>query len=209
MKQTLIVLGSVLLMATAANAQKGSVYIGGNAGFGSSKVKSEVGGNSNDLSKQTNWSFSPEIGTFLTDNVQLGIALSAGGGKSDNMSNPATITKSNHYGATLYGRHFFGKEAFKPFVGLNVSAAPGNSETKLGNAITAESKTFNYGANLNAGFGYALSKRVTAVGSFGVLGYSSVSSTNKQTDVKITTNNFGLDAGTLGNRFTVGVYYTL
>jgi hypothetical protein len=50
------------------------------------------------------------------------------------------------------------------------------------------------------------------IGSFGVLGFDST--TSGKDDVaagttKTVTNSFGLDASTLGNRFTVGFYYTL
>jgi hypothetical protein len=73
---------------------------------------------------------------------------------------------------------------------------------------SVETSLFTFGANLNAGFAYALAPRVTVVGSFGALGFQSETEKNKATDVKKTTNSFGLDASSLGNRFTVGVYYT-
>lgn len=176
---TLVILGSI-----AANAQKGSWYAGGNVGLNSSKVK-------NSDTKSSSWNFSPEIGTFLTDHVQLGAGLTLLGSKIGD------TYKSSQTGATVYSRYFFGSNSFRPFVGLNVSALPGKVTN---NNVEKDMNAF--GANINAGFGYALSPKITAVGSFGMLGFSTV----KAGDV--TTNNFGLEAGTLGERFNVGIYYT-
>lgn len=209
MKTKTILLSAFALVSLSATAQKGSWYLGGNAGLSSSQNKREVSGTSSDNGKSTSWSFSPEFGTFLTNNVQVGIGLTLTGSKSDNQSTPTPgINRNNSYGATLYSRYFFGKEAFKPFVGINVSAAPGKSEYTFG-ASTSESKTFSFGANFNAGFGYAISKRFTTVGSFGFLGYSHLTSEQVGSNVKNKTSTFGLDAGTLGHRFNVGFYYTI
>ena len=174
-----IVLGSI-----GAKAQQGSWYAGGNVGLSSSSVK-------NSDTKSSSWNFSPEVGTFLTDNVQLGVGLTLLGSKNGD------AYKTSQTGATVYSRYFFGSNAFRPFVGVNVSALPGKMTN---NGIERDFTSF--GANLNAGFGYALSPKITAVGSFGALGFSSTKSGD------VTTNTFGLNAGTLGERFNVGIYYT-
>ena len=110
-------------------------------------------------------------------------------------------------GATVYSRYFIGEGNFRPFVGVNAFVLPGNEKATLGN-VTTTTKLMNYGANLNAGFGYGLSPRVTVVGSFGALGFNETISEVKGSNVKVKTSSFGLDAGSLGNRFNVGVYYT-
>lgn len=209
MKTKTILLSAFALVSISATAQKGSWYLGGNAGLSTSQDKREAGNVTSNEGKTTRWTFSPEIGTFLTDRVQLGLGITLAGSKVDDQDSPTPgVTRNNSYGATLYSRYFFGKEAFKPFVGVNVSAAPGKSKYTEGN-FTSESETFNFGANINAGFGYAISKRFTAVGSFGFLGYEYESSEVTGSNVKNKTSTFGLDAGTLGNRFTVGFYYTI
>ncbi|MES1220756.1 MAG: outer membrane beta-barrel protein [Bacteroidota bacterium] len=205
--KTLFLVGIILTISAASKAQTGSWYVGGNVGFSSSQSKLSVGSTSDNTGKKSGWSFSPEIGTFLTDHIQLGLGLTFSGSKNNDQQFPETVVTTNSYGGTLYSRYFFGKDAFKPFVGVNVSALPGKSKTAYGNTST-ESKTFDFRSNINAGFGYALSKKVTAVGSFGFLGFES--NTEKMSGgAKSTTRSFGLDAGTLGNRFTVGIYYTL
>lgn len=183
--------------------------MGGNAGLSSSQNKRTAGGITTEEGKNTSWSFSPEVGTFLTEHLQLGLGLTLTGSKFDDQDTPTPgITKSNSLGATLYSRYFFGKEAFKPFVGVNVTAAPGKSKYTEG-SFTSESETFGFGANINAGFGYAISKRFTTIGSFGFLGYNQNTTEVTGTNVKNKTSSFGLDAGTLGSRFNVGFYYTI
>ena len=207
MKTKIILLSAFAFATLSVNAQKGSWYVGGNAGLSSSKNKYSNGTTTVEGAKSTNWIFSPEIGTFITNHIQLGIGATVAGNKTDNNSNPVNIYKNTSYGGTLYSRYFFGKEAFKPFVGLNVLAMSGGSKTTIGNVTSDGPDNFTFGSNINAGFGYAISKRFTTVGSFGFLGFTS--NTQKSGNNKNTSTNFGLDAGTLGNRFTVGFYYTL
>lgn len=205
MNKNVSLFAAFILFSIAVNAQKGSYYVGGAAGFSSSQNKYDNGITTADGAKTTTWNFSPEVGTFLTNHIQLGLGITLVGSKSNNPSAPTSVvTKQSSYGGTLYGRYFFGEGNFKPFVGVNVSALPGKYTSTLSTDAT---KTFNFEANLNAGFGYALSKKVTAVGSFGTLGYSRA--TSKLGSYKSITNSFGLNANTLGNRFTVGMYYTL
>jgi len=200
---------------TFAQAQKGSWYIGGNVGFSSSKDKTDVGGTSTDGPKTTTWTFSPEVGTWLSDKVQVGIGLTLGGSKLEGVDDGITTTHTSSItGATLYGRYWFMPgSSFRPFIGLNISGLPGSEKVETKGTVTTEVKysTFDLGANINAGFGYALSPKFTVVGSFGFIGFESSSTKLKDSnpEIKTTTTSFGLDAGTLGNRFTVGVYYTL
>ncbi|MGI4869993.1 MAG: outer membrane beta-barrel protein [Janthinobacterium lividum] len=209
----LIVTAALTCGAFAAHAQKGSVYVGGQAGFNSSSTTDDYKGTSTTTNKQSNWNFSPEVGTFLTDQVQLGVGFVFSGSKS---SAPYNIgadrsTSINRYGGTVYSRYFFGAGNFRPFVGLNVQVLPGSETDESGGVINTSTKysTFDFGTNLNAGFGYGLTKRLAVVGSFGTFGFQSSSKKRDDIDSKTTTTNFGLDANTLGNRFTVGIYYTL
>ncbi|NML65970.1 outer membrane beta-barrel protein [Hymenobacter sp. RP-2-7] len=206
---------ALALGALAAQAQQGSFYVGGQAGFNSTTTTANNSGTSATTSKLNNYSFSPEVGTFFTNQVQFGVGFTFSGSKQENPN--ATVigttlsTTINRYGGTVYSRYFFGEGNFRPFVGVNVSLLPGNSTIEtVGRVtpVTTESSTLDFGANINAGFGYGLTKRLTVVGSFGTFGYQSSTSKEKGTDNKITTTNFGLNANTLGNLFTVGVYYT-
>lgn len=208
----LILTASLLLSAAAASAQQGSFYIGGQAGFNSRSTKVDNGNSTTTTGKSDNYSFSPEVGTFLTNNVQLGAGFTFSGSTQENLlpTTGTAQTKTKRFGATVYSRYFFGEGNFRPFLGLNVSALPGNSTVESGGLpnTTTKYNTLDLGANLNAGFGYGLSERLTVVGSFGTFGFQRSTSEEKGSDVKITTNDFGLNVNTLGNLFTVGIYYT-
>ncbi len=202
---------ALVLSALTAHAQKGSLYIGGQAGFNNTTTTADNGSISTTTSKLSNWSFSPEVGTFLSNQLQLGVGFTFSGSRQEtpaNGINMAAIT--NRYGGTAYSRYFFGEGNFRPFVGLNVSVLPGNSRTENTGAVNSTTRysTFDFGTNLNAGFAYGLNKRLAVVGSFGTFGFQRSTSKQDNTNNKTTTTNFGLNANTLGNLFTVGVYYT-
>jgi len=201
------------LSASAVHAQKNSFYIGGQAGFNSTSTDVENNGNTTTTSKSNNYSFSPEVGTFLTNQVQLGVGFTFSGSRQETPATLTTIgltTNINRYGGTIYSRYFFGEGNFRPFIGLNASVLPGNSTAEYtGTGSTIRANTLDLGANLNAGFGYGLTKRVTLVGSFGTFGFQRTTSKQEGNNVKTTTNNFGLNANTLGNLFNVGLYFTL
>ncbi|MFK7115610.1 outer membrane beta-barrel protein [Flavobacterium oreochromis] len=120
MKNFLI--ATAILITSSAFAQKGSFYVGGQVGYSSTKTKVE----STTLSEGTTWNFSPEVGTFLTNNIQLGVGFTTQGTKRDIQNREE---KENQYGGTIYSRYFFGEgsNAFRPFVGVNVGLLPGNS----------------------------------------------------------------------------------
>jgi len=190
------------LYSLNAFSQKGSFYIGGSGGFSSRTFsKSDI--------KSTSWNFSPEVGTFLTDNVQVGIGVKLKGTKSINVSDfqqskyDYTETAT---GASIYGRYFFKPgSSFRPFVGLNVDILPEKQKYDFAdNSKNIESKVFNLGANLNAGFSYAIAPRWSVLGSFATLGFNRSKPKNSDN----VTTDFGLDINTLGNRFTIGFYYS-
>jgi len=194
---------TVMTLSISATAQKGSFYIGGSGGFNNRSF------NKSDL-KSTSWNFSPEVGTFLTDNVQVGVGVKFSGLKNAGLTNSQLLKYEyveSSTGATLYGRYFFKPgNAFRPFVGLNVDILP--SKVKFDyedNSQDSESKVFDLGANLNAGFSYALTSKWSVLGSFAALGFNR----SKAEGSDVVTTDFGLNINTLGNRFTIGFYYTL
>lgn len=182
-------------VSTFSFAQKGSWYIGGNAGFSSYSAKSR----STTITKATRWSFSPEVGTWFSDHVQAGVGLTLRGTDYSE----SAFADEIFTGGTLYGRYWWKPgSTFRPFAGLNIPILPGK---RTENNI--ETNIFNVGANLNAGFGFALSPRVTAVGSLALLGFNS--QTSKVSGIKLTENNFDFMVNSLGQRFDIGIYLTL
>lgn len=193
-----IILASILFFGTNAYGQKGSWYLGGSAGF---SMGTTTQGNT--TVKRSSWSASPEIGTFLTDHIQLGLGITSSGSHTDFMTSGSL--KNLQFGGTVYSRYLFGDGAFKPFLGISAGYLYGESRTSPGNS-TSNISTIN--ASFSAGFAYYVTPRIGIFGSVGVLGY-----TNNRTVANgvpdVVMNDFGFNASTLGNRFTIGMYYTI
>jgi hypothetical protein len=200
MKKTLILI-SMIVVSFASMAQQGSWYIGGLAGFSSSKDEDAGSGVE---SVSSSWAFAPEIGTFLRDDIQLGLALGITGSKQT-FDGDDTF-KSTSIDPTIYGRKFFGvTDNFSVFTGLYLSFI---SETDTDYNPTVEFKTSGFGARVGVGVAYALAPRFTAVGQYGLLGFES---TKTKVDGDETSSNTSFDFGvnTIGaSVFNIGIYYT-
>jgi hypothetical protein len=192
-----IILLATIISGATAYGQKGDWYIGGGAGFSSTTTES-----GQQTVKRLSWSLSPEVGTFVTDHIQLGLGATA----SNVNYNPTTGSSygSSQLGGTVYSRYLFGDLPFKPFAGINASYMAGRTKPFLSGS---EVKSDLIQINLNAGFAYYLTPRISVFGSVGVLGYTNtrIHSAGYSDEV---TNDFGLNLNTMGNRFTIGMYYT-
>jgi len=200
MKKALIMI-SMVAMSSVAFAQQGSWYIGGLAGFSSSKSEDSGSGLE---SVNSSWWFSPEAGTFLKDDIQLGVALGIGGSK--NTFDGDDVSKSTQIDPTIYSRKFFKiTDNFSTFAGLYLSFI---SEKNTDYGPTVETTTSGFGARLGAGVAFALSPRFTAVGQYGVLGFQSTKDKVDGDEVSKNTDfDFGVNT-TGGSVFNVGIYYT-
>lgn len=200
MKKALILM-AMIAVSSVVMAQQGSWYIGGLAGFSSSKDEDAGSGVE---SVTTSWAFSPEIGTFLKDDIQLGIALGLGGSK-DKVDDD-DVSKSTEIDPTIYGRKFFKlTDNFSTFAGLYVSLI---SEKTTNYGPTVEITTSGFGARVGVGVAYALSPRFTAVGQYGLLGFESTKDKVDGDEVSNSTDfDFGVNT-TGGSVFNVGIYYT-
>ena len=171
---------------------------GGSAGFSMGSTTQ-----ANTTMKRSSWSASPEVGTFLTDHIQVGLGITSGGSSND--FSPANNVKTLQFGGSVYGRYLFGEKAFRPFLGISGSFLAGQNRTSPSGART-DLNTIN--ASFSAGFAYYVTPRIGIFGSIGVLGYTYSHEIFPSTPSR-TTNDFGFNASTLGNRFTIGMYYTI
>ncbi|WP_300662536.1 outer membrane beta-barrel protein [Fluviicola sp.] len=200
MKKILFILTLTTAATTYAQdySQKGSWYLGGSAGF---SMGSTTQGNT--TFKRSSWLASPEVGTFLTDHIQVGLGITSGGSSND--FSPANNVKTLQFGGSVYGRYLFGEKAFRPFLGISGSFLAGQNRSYPGAGRT-DLNTIN--ASFSAGFAYYVTPRIGIFGSIGVLGYT-YSREIFPTAPSRVTNDFGFNATTLGNRFTIGMYYTI
>jgi hypothetical protein len=201
MKKTLVLM-SMVIVSFVSTAQQGSWYIGGLVGISSSKDEDAGSGVE---STTTSWAFSPEFGTFLQDDIQLGIALGLGGSKEK--FDGDDVSKSTQINPTIYGRKFFSiTDNFSTFAGLYLSLI---SEKTTDYGPTVETTTSGFGARVGVGVAYALSPRFTAIGQYGLLGFRSTKDKVDGDEISNSTDfDFGVNT-TGGSVFNVGLYYTI
>jgi hypothetical protein len=212
MKKVLVLI-SMIALSSAVIAQKGSWYMGGVAGYGSTTKK-----DANDKKNvTTNWAFGPEVGTFLKDDIQLGIALGLDG--STSKYDGTEYAKSSGFNPTLYIRKFYKiTDSFSTFAGLYLNYISGTETDTDEQGDKVESKNTGFGASIGIGVAYALSPRFTAVGQYGLMGYKSVNNkvagndtgTDSGFDIGVNTvggSSFAQGNGS-GSVFNVGIYYT-
>ena len=211
MKKQILVL-MIVLISSVTYAQKGSWYIGGVAGYGTNTIE-PTGGTKTVTSS---WAFGPEIGTFLKNDIQLGFILGLNGSteKDDD------VKTSDFFGfsPTIYVRKFKKvTDNFSCFTGLYFNYLSGES-TDFTSTPEEKFKGSGFGISLGIGAAYALSPRFTAVGQYGLLGYSSITykqddtETGKESDFNVGVNTVGSSSFVQGNGsgavFNIGIYYT-
>src|ERR1041385_8788440 len=157
MKRSLLILSAMLMMSMAAMAQKGSFYLGGSVGYSSSTDKPTGGVNT----VSTSWSFAPEPGTFLKDDIQLGLALGLSGSSVKVANNK--MQTSTTFSPTVYTRKFFKlTDNFSLFAGAYLNYLSGTS-TDYTSSPSVKTTESGIAIRLGAGVAYALSPRFTAV----------------------------------------------
>jgi hypothetical protein len=211
MKKTLWIM-IMLASSTFALAQKGSWYIGGVVGYGFTTFKAPNGNKSGN----SNWAFGPEGGTFLKDDIQLGLALGISGSTTTN--NSTDTETSTYISPTIYTRKFFKiTDNFSTFAGLYLTYTSGKT-TDYTSTPSTESTQTGIGLRLGIGVAYALSPRFTAVGQYGLMGYQSLTNKTNGTETG-TDSSFDFGVNTVGSSslnqgngsgavFNIGIYYT-
>jgi hypothetical protein len=197
----------VLIFLASITFAQGSWYIGGVAGYGSNTYKPDTG----DEITTNSWAFGPEIGTFPKKDLQVGFILGLNG-SMDEQGDEKTTT--SYFTPTLYVRRFKSVgDALSVFGGLYLNYSSGKMDDN-GDETTGS----GVGINLGIGVAYALSPRFTAVGQYGLLGYSSTTYKSngdeyaKENDFTFGVNTVGSSSFSQGNGsgsvFNIGIYYT-
>jgi len=142
----------IITCSLEAQINKGSLLLGGNVGFSTSKAK--------DTSLQNNGvSVSPVVGIAVKENIVVGISFSYGQGK-DNLSLPNFKSERTSYGAGVFVRKYIplGK-------GFYLFGEAGLSYQNYSSTYTYPSqatglKVQTIGINLYPGVSYAISKKL-------------------------------------------------
>jgi len=208
MKKTILLI-SFVVFAMVSMAQKGSWYLGGLVGYSSSTDKDDSTGVK---IVGSTWSVSPEIGTFLTKSVQLGLVVGLDGSSGKVGSNKDYTSIS--FSPTLYTRYFFKlTDNFSAFTGVYVSFISGTNKYysySTGSEVEKKGTHLGFGVRLGIGVAYAFSPRFTAVAQYGLAGFSSIAYKDKDGDKRNTVSAFDVGVNTVGTGsvFNIGLYYT-
>lgn len=205
MKKTSLFL-AMLIVSAVAMAQTGSWYVGGQLGFSSDKSEDF---NNNQVSKISSYNFSPEVGMFLKDDISVGFALNFSSNKDDNDVSNTNYTKNSITSPVLYVRKFWAiEDVFSAFVGLDVNFSTGSVKQNVNDVLTTTDKISGFGANANVGIAFPLGERFTAVGKYGIFGYTSTTYKDDAGVKQDTDSQFGFGVNSLGSVFNIGLYYT-
>ncbi len=214
--------GSVAMMSQA-QMTKGNMYLGGMVGFTSSKYVSDYDTMNTADSKVMSWSFSPEFGYFVSDDLSIGIGLGLGGSTyTDNKPGGGLKTwenKASDVSLLLNVRKYFpATDNFSLFAGANFNWGSGNvdmtSTPNVGAATTDNRKTAMMGLGVNAGLMYNITPKIMLFGQWAPgLGWSSSKTTIKNAgDPKETvqqSSEIGLNINTFGTPFNIGMFFVL
>ena len=178
----LLVLGAFALFG-AMNAQetsegfaKGSTFVTGAVGFGSSSY---------DEAKTSGFTFSPSVGHFVSENIAVGARLGFSNLTEDDGEDKI---KSNEFSAGLFGRYYWMPASkFSIFAELGVDYM--NTSEDSGVSGAEKFKTNGFGFAFAPGINYFLNNHFALEAKWGVLGFNSV-----KADVEgaKATNNFNL-----------------
>src|SRR5688500_5274887 len=100
MKKISLLLTGIAFFSLIASAQipKGSIWLGGNIGFSTSKEEGGID------SKHSSYSISPAIGTAIKENTILGVQFNFSQYKNENLNGEQVV---QYMGADLFERKYW------------------------------------------------------------------------------------------------------
>jgi len=182
MKRIMLLVASLYISMNAySQFEKGNMLVGGSLGANISSNRTKNGGNSTLNSRSSNFSFSPQFGVFIIDNLAIGggMGLSTGSTKADDSS-----FKSTSHEVTIepMARYYFQKGIF-----LQGKFIFGNARTKETNDGGSNTDITMYnvsGWSMSAGYAYFINNHVAIEPQlgYGAKGYKNRESDNKSVD---------------------------
>lgn len=168
MKKIVLSVAAVFAFGFAAQAQevesgfgysKGDVFLSGSIGFGSNKYTEGV-------YKDNSFSFAPQAGYFVNDNIAVGLKLGVANSKVTLTENSDAI-KVNQMSIGVFGRYYFTPASkFSLFGQLGVDYV--NIDLKA-----ADTKVDGFGVELAPGVSYFLNSNFALEATWGLINYSS------------------------------------
>ena len=158
--------------STTGGFAKGDVYVSGSVGFSNTKIADF---------KSNEFTFSPEVGFFLTENISLEAGLIIGSSEDFNED------KSSSFGGAIGANYFFTPaKQFSFMVGAGVAYTSTKFEPNGGGELSIDTFAFAVAPGVN----YFVSDCIALRASFGSLSYASAKDDSEGAEA---TNTFGLN----------------
>jgi len=187
MKKMLLILA--LATFSFANAQKGTILIGGNIGF-----TSEKNDNQGEERKSNSFGFSPKVGYQFHDNWTAGVEFALSSSKSTSSLNSIgeSESKFNAFKVGAFVRYSVPlSETFSVFADLGAGFQNQKNKDYINGSLTSESKADGLYTGITPALFINMEKGFGLNFSIGGLGYETLSFDTSDTDVSKFYFNFG------------------
>lgn len=187
MKKMLLILA--LATFSFANAQKGTILVGGNIGFTSEKTD-----NQGEERKSNSFGFSPKVGYQFHDNWTAGVEFALSSSKSTSSLNSIgeSESKFNVFKVGAFVRYSVPlSETFSVFADLGAGFQNQKNKDYINGSLTSESKADGLYAGITPALFINMKKGFGLNFSIGGLGYETLSFDTSDTDVSKFYFNFG------------------
>ena len=187
MKKMLLILA--LATFSFANAQKGTILVGGNIGFTSEKNE-----NQGEERKSNSFGFSPKVGYQFHDNWTAGVEFALSSSKSTSSLNSIgeSESKFNVFKVGAFVRYSVPlSETFSVFADLVAGFQNQKNKDYINGSLTSESKADGLYAGITPALFINMKKGFGLNFSIGGLGYETLSFDTSDTDVSKFYFNFG------------------
>lgn len=194
MKKVLLLVAVMVMISSLSKAQakKGDILVGATSSlnFGSMSSSIEYDGESTDIGKTTEFSFSPGIGYFVVDGLALGLDINWE--TSINKPDEGDEVKTSQFLIGPFAKYYFGATNLKPFLESSFGFGSGNNDEQDYNIS---------GYGLGGGVAVFLNEVVSL--EFG-LGYGGTTAQMKDVQIDFYGNTDDVDVKTNGFAFEFG-----
>jgi hypothetical protein len=182
MKKMLLILA--LATVSFANAQKGTILVGGNIGYSSQKIDRPIS-----EAKTNTFEFSPKVGYQFHDNWTVGAEFTI---QSTKVNNGGGEGKSNDYKYGIFVRYTVPlSETFSVFADLGAGFQNQKDKDYEDGALVSESKADGFYGGITPALFINMKKGFGLNFSIGGLGYETLNFDSTDTDVRRFYFNFG------------------
>ena len=183
---------------TRANTSQGNWALRLGAGYNSNTVDPTYLTKVDIYSKTNSTNFTPSVGYFVSDNLEIGIKFDVNSTKVNSTFNDSTIeNKNNSVGFGIYGLKYFPVNNWFAFTGgleLGLMNGTGNLQTfKYTKYYTVGYTTNSFGGAANFGMAFTPVNRLAIQANIIGLGAQSGTIQNEDYTPDVNTSNFGLN----------------